>query len=210
MKQAILRYKDKDIPCNIPESWEEVTCSMMARLQLNWDQKTTVSLFAAICGLDIAVMGNVTKESGLVLYSMVAWVADKPIDFAALKKKKTIEFHGKTIQMPKSIDGETIGQYEIATQVIESTTDIPLRVPKLVAIYLQKAVEGTYNHERVAYFEDEINNMPAKDIYPVYDFFFRKLKALQTPGLLDLLRSLIQIVKRSKLISMRWRMGRSS
>ena len=42
--------------------------------------------------------------------------------------------------------------------VRETVPEIPLQIPKLMAIYVQKAVDGGYNSERIPHFEKLLND----------------------------------------------------
>jgi len=192
MKNIHLKFEDKILKVELPESWQEVNCEIMARLKIDWDQKSTIGLFCALTGLDEFVLNNVETKTGKLLYEQCRWMGETPPDFKKLKRPKVFHFLGKDIEIPKSLEMERLGQYEQASQLIAAhAKEIPILIPKLCAIYIQKAYEGVCRPERIEYFEEQINKTPAIEIYPIYYFFLTRLTKFRLGGLLSLLLSLL-------------------
>jgi len=209
MKHLQLQYQDKTLECHLPESWQEVNVEQYYRLQ-KWDKKSTIGLFAALSGHDQYTLGNITEKSGKALeahLSISYW--GKP-DFERYKDAKTVPFFGRDIEVPKSLEWETYGQYEMARQEISKTQDDAKLIAPLCGIYLQKAYDGNFVPSKVSMFTEQVKKTPIEIIYPLYSFFFKKLRAYRRFGLIDLIRWVAQTIRRSKIYTLKQPGGPSS
>lgn len=196
MKKIILDYGDKQHLVNFPTSWEQVTFRMLTDLDAynqNIKRATSIPTFAALCGLTPQQMGNVSAKSAKVLFKHLDWLSPHP-EFRKLSSRQIV-WEGKEIPLPTNLEGESIGQWELAQQVLASGKPQEQQIPKLVAIYLQKAVDGTFDFDRVVWFESELERTPAVQVYGAYNFFLRKWKRYHRFGIRALMRFLVQMSK---------------
>ena len=200
MKTILLQYQDKTLECSLPESWNEVDLQTFFRLEQGWDKSSLLGLFSALTGLDLQTLGNVTAKSGKALYDHIEWLSWDNSLISKEMKGRTVSFLGKTVTVPKDVEWETLGQYEMAAQVIANEPKDEKRIPRLIAIYLQKAYDGTFQAANVSAIEQAVLKEPAIAMLPLYSFFLRRLKKSQKIGIRFFLQLLKQL-RNGKMIS---------
>lgn len=161
----------------IAESWLELTTGVWAKLMGITDDSSELELIAAFTGISVADLKS-SKDTGLDLkvFAHTGWYA-QPIDFSALKQKKTITVDGKTVNVPKDLGFKTLGQKILLQQKIKKTEGtLSQVVPFAFAVYIAPEIYGSdYDLENADKFVEEfVNKLLIIDVFPIASFFLKK------------------------------------
>jgi len=175
--------------CLCPESWEEVNLGMLIRMKENWDWKKSnmIGLLSALTFQDYSAISNSQRDLWEPLFAVMGFVFTDAPKWHKLKKPKVLRIDGVDCKLPRKIGLTMFGQKVMALQLIgnEELSDYE-KIPKILAIYLQPLYDGKFNTERLEHIEHHILYLPAKDAYPIGNFFLKKLLRRKDYGILGL------------------------
>lgn len=182
MITVTFRHKDKDIDCVIPESWDELTVKQSIALNLKTFTGNPLQAIAALSGLEEKELFDIklSKSSYKAIGGLTAFLNSPPPDMLLIKKQRQIDINGVSIDVPEDLQKESFGQYILFQQF----ADHPRALPMIMAIYLQPMVDGKIGDlERIEELSFEIEKMTFVKVFPIVNFFFRKLRKYLRSGI---------------------------
>lgn len=192
----------KKIRITSPASWRELTLGQLIDMETKWDGNNIVDLFSIVTGVDIKDIKNSTTQ-GLedTMLAICSFALNQP-NWESLPRPEKIQIGEKFYDTPKSIERKMFGQKLMVSQmVIKEGKDLMLKLPKIIAIYMQPIIEGEFDDERLEAIEKQLLNSPAMDCYALGLFFFQKSVSLINIGELSLTESRLHTIPREKLLS---------
>jgi len=181
MKTFRFQLKDKEIKCTIPESWEELTVKQAQDLNLKTYKGEPLEVIAALSGQDMEALRDVyidVKHYDM-LEACVVFLSSPSPDLLTAKHKPQVTVMGKTIEVPKDLLKESIGQFTYFQQFADSDNALSM----CMAIYLQPLIDGKLGEvEDIEKVADHIEGMLFVEVFPVINFFFQMLSAYRIYG----------------------------
>lgn len=185
-----LTYQGKTRAVELPESWGQVSWEQMMRLQKG---ENHVFVFSGISEADWLKADS--AESYVKFNYLLEWTKEKANFGESFKIKvddKMINFKGFDIKL------EDIGQYLDCEEVIKKyaggkkkkrLTDLTDCYPEIIAIYVQKELDGAYNYfgrtkknsmerGRIEEIKNKIGKNPYGAVFTIGNFFLSNMVTL--------------------------------
>ena len=169
-----------------PASWRELTLRQLIQLETEWDKESPVQLFSIITGIEVELLEN-SAQAGLenTMLAICAFAYDQP-QWDNMPRPKYIQLGDTNYETPDNISKKLLGQKIIVSQIVlKSGEDMITQLPRIIAVYMQKEVDGKYNDKRLAEVEEMALGAPAMDAYGLGKFFFLKSVDLINTGQLS-------------------------
>lgn len=164
-----LKSKNELYVGQLPESWQELTTEQYIAIEADTQPLELFSILTNI-PLDVVENANLSSEQAGKYTEKIATFYNNPPDLEKLPKQKI-----EGVSLPKRLDMQTFGQKVILEEAIKSVEDMRKIIPDAIAIYLQPAVENTFDSKRVPVYKQKVLQMPIMKTYPWASFFFSSL-----------------------------------
>ena len=179
---------DKEtITAEVPEGWHEVKIKHLVNLENKWsgNKSDMIGLLSAFTSCTYEQLEQAKGNLWEPLFGVMAFVFNSP-KWDKLKKQPLLSIGNKLVKAPKKLELETFGQKVLAMNVIASEGEQINKIPEILAIYLQPAIDGKFITDRVEQIKEDVLNMYALEAMPYGIFFFKKLLRLRSYGRIGL------------------------
>jgi hypothetical protein len=166
-------------PTDCPTSYDELTAGTLQRIFKEWDlekelhERDFFKLFTILTNSSFVSVDQ-SQENETAIWELTRWVIEQPILLTDLPDSLFI--HGKKVEIPRRVGHLSIGQNIILKQLIENSRTLEENICIATAIYLQPFVTGTkFDYKEAKKLNVLIEQMPAKDIYPIGFFLLSRV-----------------------------------
>lgn len=182
----------------VPTGWDDINLSEFYDL-VDWSvngKQDMVALYSILTGIPRDVLFNCSKISIKTLIDRnTQWMVEIG-NLHKLPIPKTIEFRGKTVDVPKDLRSKkSIGVLFAVEQKLKEieSEEIPTGKSKkrdalLVSFFMYEEITGEeFDGEKAGELLPDIYKLPVTEVYPIAVFFsnaLRKLTGTDWPGLL--------------------------
>jgi hypothetical protein len=186
-----------------PTSYDELTAGTFQRIYKEWDldkelhERDFFKLFSILTNSSFVSVDQ-SPENETAIWELTRWVIETNPEYGAYRNVMT--FQRKDIEIPERIGALSIGQNIILKQLLEKSRTLEENICIATAIYLQPFVMGTkFDYKEAKKLNLLIEQMPAKDIYPIGFFLLSRVMSdgkKRTSNLRLILSSLRKILRR--------------
>ena len=157
-----------------PSSWEELTVKQLILIK-SVDSDDLIQLFSIVTGIEFDRLNN-SKDAKLEahLYQTIEFLLESP-EWEKIKAPRRYNLGGKLYEVP-DISKATLGQNVMLSNTIANSKDFIGLLPKVIAIYFQPVIDGSFNRHRIPEVEELVLNSAALDAYGVGSFFLSNPK----------------------------------
>ena len=173
--------KDK-YSCEVPQSWNEVSFNQLLLLM---KASNDAEVFSALTGLSKELLQINELVDFYIWLDHNTTFRHKPFPANDTNPNLTWIYKDKVYTIPKDINYASIGQYEdmkhVVKDLIEGKDPIKLaeQYPMVVAIYLQKLIDGDYDYNKAVELSKELLEYPCEEISNTANFFLSKFLRLR-------------------------------
>jgi hypothetical protein len=178
----MIEFKLNGKPFKMPTSWDDVKYYQYLKTFDITKDTTTSELISIFTDIDVETIKGAKVIVGLEKVLGAMTFANKPMQTTGYcEKVGKYKLPINSTKKQFDIQLESLAQIEDMKAIMKTLTDlksIAYSFPKFVAIYLQKIRDGEYSYSKAVEMEQEVLNMPAKEVVITGGFFYLKLTSL--------------------------------
>lgn len=167
---------------SIPQGWNEVSFKQLIDIA---KAKNDVERFSALTGLSPELLQiDELVDFYVWIDHNTSW-RNEPFPANDTNPNLTWIYKEDYYTLPKDLNFASIGQYEdmkhTVGELIDGKEPIELmeKYPLVVAIYLQKLIDGEYDYNKAVELSEELLEYPCEDISNTANFFLSKFLRLR-------------------------------
>lgn len=178
----MIEFKLNGKKMQMPSSWDDVKYYQYLKTFEITKDTTTSELIYIFTDIDVETIKGAKVIVGLEKVLGAMTFANKPMQTTGYcEKVGKYKLPSNSTKKQFDIQLESLAQIEDMKAIMKTLTDIKslaYAYPKFVAIYLQKIRDGEYSYSKAVEMEQEVLNMPAKEVVITGGFFYLKLMSL--------------------------------
>ena len=179
-----IEYKGQKKTYSLPSSWEEVTVQQFIALEVSGGyQGKYVQLLQDLTGAPLPVIQNTKTDLQLQIRSALEFIITKPPNWNKLARRDKYKFKGAFFEVPENLELETALQKILVQNKLNSTKNVAECIPYVIAVYMQKVINGYFDEQKAAVLEEEVLQMPIVEMFSLATFFFRRLLKYKRGGI---------------------------
>lgn len=180
----MISIKINKVVFNIAENISELCTFQYCELNKHRDNLNTVRLLSILTGIDYTVLNNSDCSKFEPILSVLKF-DDKEKPLQNIECPDVVEIDKKEIKVVKEIGQETFGQkvfaQEIVNSMIAERLDKVEALVKVVAIYLQPQIDGSFDDKKAKELENKLMELPITGVYPIGNFFLSRYVKYSKP-----------------------------